>query len=61
MPENWQQLSSREAGEDNSKLEQKKTKKNSNPSIWSNKGLLQGFLGMLSPDKTSILGLAMFE
>ena len=47
------QLSPLEIGEDNSKFEPKKLRKI--PSIWPNKRLLYGFLGMLSPNLASVL------
>ena len=49
------QLSPLEVGENNSKFEPKKTKENSNQSIWSNKRFLWEFLGMLSPNLASVL------
>ena len=42
----WQLSPLEEVGKDHSKMEQK-IKKNSNPSIWSNKRLLEGFIGVL--------------
>lgn len=49
-----------EVGEGNSKGKTKIFKENSNPSIWSNKRLLQGLLGTPSPNLATILKLAGF-